>query len=93
MSEFHYKANNKRDLQQIADNLKSIRLELTKIRELLEAQVTASVVETTNITITSDLESHDLTKQVASMVNRALDERNRYESARKSQVDQAEDQA
>lgn len=92
MSGFHYKAQAKRDMERIADNLKSIRLELTKIRELLEAQGT-TVNEFNHITITSDMDSHDLTERVAGMVNRALDERSRNESARASETDQAEDQA
>ena len=93
MSGFHYKAQAKRDMERIADNLKSIRLELTKIREMLETQATTTVTEVSNITITSDMDSHDLTEKVAGMVNRALDERSRNESARASETDQAEDQA
>lgn len=92
MSGFNYKAQAKRDMERIADNLKSIRLELTKIRELLEDQGT-TVNEFSHITITSDMDSHDLTEKVASMVNRALDERSRNESARTGTIDQAEDQA
>ena len=78
----------------VVDALKSIRIELTRIRELLEQQTVEFDRETT-IVINSDLHDEDLTRMVAEMVNRAVSERTKVADGQtgRSTTDQAEDQA